>query len=193
MEFFHKVTNYPFMHTRKVWYGVSAAAIIASIVMLFVHGLNLGIDFTGGVVLEFSYPKAANIERTRTALQEAGFHEAQVQNFGDEHTVAVRLLPTEGQDVNQVSKAVTDALKRTDPDVELRRAEVVGPQVGQELTNQGGLAILFTFVLIGIYTWFRFQWKMGVSAVIATLHDPLLILGFFAVTDIPFDLAVLAA
>lgn len=193
MEFFHKVTKYPFMHTRKVWYGVSGVAIIASIVLLFVHGLNLGIDFTGGVVLEFAYPKAANIEHTRTALQQAGFHEAQVQNFGDEHTIAVRLLPTEGQDVNQVSKSVTDALKKTDPEVELRRAEVVGPQVGEELTNQGGLAILFTFVLIGIYTWWRFQWKMGVSAIIATLHDPLIILGFFAVSNIPFDLAVLAA
>ncbi len=193
MEFFHTVTKYPFMHTRKVWYGVSGAAIIVSIILLFVHGLNLGIDFTGGVVLEFAYPKAANIERTRNALAEAGFHEAQVQNFGDERSVAVRLLPTEGQDVNQVSKSVTDALKKIDPDVELRRAEVVGPQVGEELTNQGGLAILFTFVLIGIYTWFRFQWKMGVSAVIATLHDPLIILGFFAVSDIPFDLAVLAA
>jgi preprotein translocase subunit SecF len=181
------------MHTRKVWYGVSTAAIITSIVLLFVHGLNFGIDFTGGVVLEFAYPKAANIERTRTALADSGFHEAQVQNFGDARSVMVRLLPTEGQDVNAVSKSVTDALKKIDPDVELRRAEVVGPQVGEELTNQGGLAILFTFVLIGIYTWFRFQWKMGISAVIATLHDPLIILGFFAVTDVPFDLAVLAA
>lgn len=193
MEFFHKVTKYPFMHTRKVWYGVSGAAIIASIVLLFVHGLNLGIDFTGGVVLEFAYPKTANVEHTRSALATAGYGEAQVQNFGDEHTVLVRLLPHENQDVNQVSAAVTEALRKTDPEVELRRAEVVGPQVGQELTNQGGLAILFTFLLIGIYTWFRFQWKMGISAVIATLHDPLIILGFFAVTDIPFDLAVLAA
>ena len=193
MEFFHKVTRYPFMHTRKVWYGVSGVAIIASIVLLFVHGLNLGIDFTGGVVLEFAYPKVANLERTRSALVEAGYNEAQVQNFGDERSVMVRLLPHENQDVNQVSAAVTTALKKIDPDVELRRAEVVGPQVGQELTNQGGLAILFTFLLIGVYTWFRFQWKMGISAVIATLHDPLIILGFFAVTDIPFDLAVLAA
>jgi preprotein translocase subunit SecF len=193
MEFFHKVTKYPFMHTRKVWYGVSGAAIIASIVLLFVHGLNLGIDFTGGVVLEFAYPKAANIERTRSALLASGYGEAQVQNFGDERSIMVRLLPHADQDVNQVSAAVTAALKKVDPDVELRRAEVVGPQVGEELTNQGGLAILFTFLLIGIYTWFRFQWKMGISAVIATLHDPLLILGFFAVTDIPFDLAVLAA
>jgi preprotein translocase subunit SecF len=193
MEFFHKVTKYPFMHTRKVWYGVSGLAIITSIVLLFVHGLNLGIDFTGGVVLEFAYPKAANIERTRAALVQAGFKEPHVQNFGDDRSIMVRLLPHEGQDVNQVSKVVTEVLKKVDPNVELRRAEVVGPQVGQELTNQGGLAILFTFVLIGIYTWFRFQWKMGISAVIATLHDPLIILGFFAVTNIPFDLAVLAA
>jgi preprotein translocase subunit SecF len=193
MEFFHKVTSYPFMHTRRVWYGVSGAAIIASIALLLWHGLNLGIDFTGGVVLEFAYPQTANLEKTRTALAEAGYGEAQVQNFGDDRSIMVRLLPHEKQDVNTVSKAVTEALRHVDPSVELRRAEVVGPQVGKELTNQGGLAVLFTFVLIGIYTWFRFQWKMGVSAVIATLHDPLLILGFFAVTQIPFDLAVLAA
>ncbi|MGH8240167.1 MAG: protein translocase subunit SecF, partial [Steroidobacteraceae bacterium] len=108
-------------------------------------------------------------------------------------SIMVRLLPQENEDVNAVSKAVNETLRKVDPTVELRRAEVVGPQVGEELTNQGGLAVLFTFVLIGIYTWFRFQWKMGISAVIATLHDPLIILGFFAVTQIPFDLAVLAA
>lgn len=193
MEFFHKVTNYPFMHTRRIWYGVSGLAILGSIVLLLWHGLNLGIDFTGGVVLEFHYPKTANVERTRSALAQAGYHEAQVQNFGDEHSVMVRLLPQEKQNVNVVSAAVTRALQKVDPAVELRRAEVVGPQVGQELTNQGGLAILFTFLLTDIYTWFRFQWKMGVSAVIATLHDPLIILGFFAVTQIPVDLAVLAA
>jgi preprotein translocase subunit SecF len=193
MEFFHKTTTYPFMHTRRVWYGVSITAIIISIVLLFWHGLNLGIDFTGGVVLEFAYPQAANVDHTRDALREAGYGEAHVQTFGDERSIMVRLLPHEEQDVNEVSKAVTDALKKRDPEVELRRAEVVGAQVGEELTNQGGLAVLFTFALIGIYTWFRFQWKMGISAVIATLHDPLIILGFFAVTQIPFDLAVLAA
>src|SRR6185436_8782151 len=127
--FFHSVTKYPFMRTLKVWYGVSSAAIIASIVLLFVHGLNLGIDFTGGVVLEFAYPQTANIERTRTALQNTGFHEVQVQKYGDDdHSVMVRLLPKDGQDVNQVSAAVTTALKNVDPNVELRRAEVVGPQ-----------------------------------------------------------------
>lgn len=180
------------MHTRRRWYGVSVAAIIGSIVLLFWHGLNLGIDFTGGVVLEFEYPQTANIEKTREALSRSGF-EAQVQHFGDDRSIMVRLLPHAGQDVNAVSSEVTKALKTTTPEVELRRAEVVGPQVGEELTNQGGLAVLFTFILIGIYTWFRFQWKMGVSAIIATMHDPLLIFGFFAVTQMPFDLPVLAA
>jgi preprotein translocase subunit SecF len=193
MEFFHKVTTYPFMHTRRMWYGVSSLAIVASIVLLFWHGLNLGIDFTGGVVLEFKYPHAADLEKTRATLEQGKFAHPQVQNFGDDSTIMVRLLPQENQDVNAVSKAVTETLQKVDPGVVLQRAEVVGPQVGKELTNQGGLAILFTFLLIGLYTWFRFQWKMGISAIIATLHDPLIILGFFAVTQITFDLAVLAA
>ena len=195
MEFFHTVSKYPFMHTRKLWYGVSVAAILGSIVLLFWHGLNLGIDFTGGVVLEFSYPKSTDIqktvEKTRVALEEARYEAPQVQE--SDGSVIVRLPPSEGGDVNATSLQVTNLLKEVDPSVELRRAEVVGPQVGKELTEQGGLAVTFTFILIGIYTWVRFQWKMGVSAVIATLHDPLLILGFFAVTQIPFDLAVLAA
>ncbi|HEU4601159.1 MAG TPA: protein translocase subunit SecF [Steroidobacteraceae bacterium] len=193
MEFFHKVTTYPFMHTRRMWYGVSAAAIIGSIVLLFWHGLNFGIDFTGGVVLEFSFPKVANVERTRAALVQAGYHDTQVQTLDDQRSVMIRLLPQEKQDVNAVSVKVQEALRTVDQNVELRRAEVVGPQVGSELTNQGGMAVLFTFVLIGFYTWARFQWKLALSAVIATLHDPMLILGFFAVTQIPFDLAGLAA
>jgi preprotein translocase subunit SecF len=193
MEFFHKVTTYPFMRTRRRWYAVSSVAIIASFVLLFWHGLNLGIDFTGGVVLEFQYAKTADLEKTRATL-EGSFAHPQVQNVGDDtRSIMVRLLPQANQDVNAVSKAVTDTLQKVDPSVVLRRAEVVGPQVGKELTNQGGLAILFTFLLIGLYTWVRFQWKMGISAIIATLHDPLIILGFFAVTQITFDLAVLAA
>jgi preprotein translocase subunit SecF len=195
MEFFHKVTTYPFMHTRRVWYGVSAAAILASLVLLIVRGLNFGIDFTGGVELEFYYTKGAvNLEKTRGALEQAGYEGAQVQKYGDDaNAVMVRLRPRANQDVNVASKQVTEILQKADAGVEQRRAEVVGPQVGKELTEQGGLAVTFTFILIGIYTWLRFQWKMGVSAVIATLHDPLIILGFFAITRIPFDLAVLAA
>ena len=193
MEFFRKVSSYPFMNTRRMWYCVSGAAILASIVLLLWRGLNFGIDFTGGVVLEFTYPQGVNLDKTRTILEEAGYEAPQVQNFGDDGSVMVRLLPQANEDVNAVSEQVTRLLQKADPTVERRRAEVVGPQVGKELTEQGGLAVTFTFILIGIYTWARFQWKMGVSAVIATLHDPLLILGFFAITQIPFDLAVLAA
>jgi preprotein translocase subunit SecF len=172
---------------------VSGAAVITSLILLFVHGLNLGIDFTGGVVLEFAYPQPADLDRTRTAIEGAGYRDAQVQNFGSNRDVMVRLLPHGKQDVNQVSAQIVAALKTVEPGVELRRTEVVGPQVGKELTEQGGLAVLFTFILIGIYTWFRFQWKLGIAAVVATLHDPLIILGFFSVTQITFDLAVLAA
>jgi preprotein translocase subunit SecF len=192
MEFFHKVSSYPFMRTRRMWYGVSVATILASITLLVLRGLNLGIDFTGGVVLQFAYPQAANIEQTRTALEQAG-HDAIVTSFGSPNEVMVRLLPEKGQDVNVVSHEVTTILQGIVPGVELRSSEVVGPQIGEELTNQGGMAILMTFILVGIYTWIRFQWKMGLSAVVATLHDPILILGFFALTRITFDLSVLAA
>lgn len=192
MEFFHKVTTFPFMHTRRRWYGVSVVGIVASIGLLIWHGLNLGIDFTGGVVLQFAYPQAANVEEARGALHKAG-HEAVVTTFGSPNEVMVRLLPEENQDVNVVSREVTAVLQGIAPGVQLRSSEVIGPQIGEELTNQGGMAVMLTFILVGIYTWVRFQWKMGVSAVVATLHDPILILGFFAVTQITFDLAALAA
>lgn len=192
MEFFHKVPTYPFMHTRRVWYGVSVAAVVGSIALLLLHGLNFGIDFTGGVELEFAYPQAANLDNVRSQLEEAGFAPT-VTNFGNPSDVLVRLRTEENQDVNAVSRSVTEALQTKTPGVQLRRSEVVGAHIGEELTNQGGLAVMMTFLLVGIYTWFRFQWKMGVSAVIATLHDPVLILGFFAVTGITFDLPALAA
>jgi len=192
MEFFHKVTTYPFMHTRRTWYAVSTAAIVASLILLLVRGLNLGIDFTGGVVLEFSYPQAANIEQTRAALEKAGY-KADVQRFGSDRDISVRLPPQAQQDVKTIGAAVTQALQTAAPGVELRRAEILGAQIGEELKNQGGLAVMMTFILVGIYTWIRFQWKMGLSAVVATLHDPIIILGFFSLTQIPFDLSVLAA
>jgi len=192
MEFFHKVSTYPFMRTRRMWYGVSTVAILASVVLLVLRGLNLGIDFTGGVVLQFAFPQAANIEETRASLEKAG-HEAIVTSFGAPNEVMVRLLPQKNQDVNVVSREVTAVLQASVPGVTLRSSEVVGPQIGEELTNQGGMAIMMTFILVGLYTWFRFQWKMGLSAVVATLHDPIIILGFFALTRITFDLSVLAA
>jgi preprotein translocase subunit SecF len=192
MEFFPKVTTFPFMHTRKVWYAVSATLVVASLVLFLVRGLNLGIDFTGGVVLELAYPGKANIDGTRSALDGAGFHDAQVQAFGTDRDVMVR-LPPQKENETQIVTRVVAALKQVEPGIEVRNITAVGGQVGDELKNQGGLAVLFTFVLIGIYTWFRFEKKMGMGAVLAALHDPLLIIGFFAATQIPFDLASLAA
>ena len=193
MEFFHKVSTFPFMKTRRVWYAVSGIMVLVSLALLFTRGLNFGIDFTGGVVLEFAYPQAADLDKTRSALSAAGYHDAQVQTFGSARDVMVRLLPRKDQDEHTVSNRVVEALKQVEPNIELRRTDVVGPQVGDELFNQGGMAVLMTFLLIGIYTWFRFEKKLGAGAVLAAMHDPILILGFFAATQMTFDLAVLAA
>jgi preprotein translocase subunit SecF len=193
MEFFHKVTRYPFMHTRRRWYAVSAVLILGSVIALGVRGLNFGIDFTGGVVLELSFPQAAELEKVRGSLGEAGFGDAAVQSFGTSQDVLVRLLPQEGRDVTQLANAVLEAVRTYEPGVELRRTEVVGPQVGQELAEKGALAVLFTFLLILAYVAFRFQWKLGVGAILAALHDPIVILGIFAISGLTFDLPALAA
>ncbi len=195
MEFFHKVTTFPFMHTRRRWYVVSGIAIAASLILLFTRGLNLGIDFTGGVVMEFAYPQTANLSQARDALEKAGFNKVEVSTFGSPSDVQVRLPPQEHADIKVIGAAVTQALQSVAPGVELRRSEVLGAQIGDELRNQGGNAVMLTFLLVGIYTWIRFQWKMGLSAVVATLHDPIIILGFFALMKdyLVFDLSVLAA
>ncbi len=193
MEFFHKVTRFPFMATRRRWYAVSAIVILAAIVALAVRGLNFGIDFTGGVVIELGFPQAAELDKVRGALEGAGFGEASVQSFGTSRDVLVRLLPEEGRDVNQLAASVVDAIRGYEPGVELRRTEVVGPQVGRELAEKGALAVLFTFLLILAYVAFRFQWKLGVGAIVAAMHDPVVILGIFAATGLTFDLPALAA
>ena len=193
MEFFHKKTSYPFMATRKRWYVVSAVLIVISLASLATRSLNFGIDFTGGVVLEFAFPKAADLEQVRGALGRSGYGEAAVQSFGTSRDVLVRLLPKKGQDVNKLGQGVLAAVQSYEPGAELRRTEVVGPQVGQELAEKGALAILFTFLLILAYVAFRFQWKLGVGAIVAALHDPIIILGFFSVTRLTFDLPALAA
>jgi preprotein translocase subunit SecF len=193
MEFFHKKTSYPFMGTRKRWYVVSTILIIAAATSFLVRGLNLGIDFTGGVVLELEFPQAADLEKVRSSLEQAGFAHAAVQSFGTSREVMVRLLPQAGEDTNRVAQSVLAAIKAHDPNVELRRTEVVGPQVGAELANKGALALLFTFLGILIYVAFRFQWKLGVGAIVAALHDPIVILGFFSETQMTFDLPALAA
>jgi preprotein translocase subunit SecF len=193
MEFFKKKTSYPFMGTRKRWYWVSGIVLAAALISFAVRGLNLGIDFTGGVVLELKFPQSADIEKVREAVEAAGFQHAAVQSFGTSRDIMVRLLPQEGEDTNKVAQNVLGAIQAYDPAVELMRTEVVGPQVGAELANKGALAILFTFVGILIYVALRFQWKLGVGAIVAALHDPIIILGFFSETQMTFDLPALAA
>nr|WP_298716353.1 protein translocase subunit SecF [uncultured Steroidobacter sp.] len=193
MEFFRRTPNFDFMGKRRIAYVISAILMIGSFVLLGTRGLNFGIDFTGGVVVEVSYPGAANVDRARQALDEAGFAEAQVQAFGSSRDLAVRVMPGPNEDVNEVSRRVAAALGEVDPGVQVRRTEVVGPQVGEDLTEQGGLAILFTFIGILIYVGVRFEKKMAAGTVLAALHDPIVILGFFSATQLTFDLSVLAA
>jgi preprotein translocase subunit SecF len=167
--------------------------ILVSLALLAIRGLNLGIDFTGGVVLELSFPQAVDLDRVRATLAEAGHGDASVQSFGTARDVLVRLLPKEGADVNQVGQDVLAALRSDEPAVQLRRTEVVGAQIGKELAEQGALAALFAFLLILAYVAFRFQWKLGIGSILAALHDPILVLGFFSATQMTFDLPTLAA
>lgn len=193
MEFFRRTPNIDFMAKRRITYVISAILMIGSFVLLATRGLNFGIDFTGGVVVEVSYPNTANPDLARQALAEAGFAEAQVQAFGSSRDLAVRVTPEQGEDVNEVSRRVAAALGKVDAGVQVRRTEVVGPQVGEDLTEQGGLAILFTFIGILFYVGIRFEKKMAAGTVLAAMHDPIVILGFFAATQLTFDLSVLAA
>ncbi|MBS1135142.1 MAG: preprotein translocase subunit SecF [Burkholderiaceae bacterium] len=193
MEFFKKKTSFRFMGLRRQWYVVSGVLILASFLLLAFRGLNFGIDFTGGVVLELSLPQAADLEKVRGALGEAGFGDAVVQSFGTSRDVLVRVLPEEGMDVNAVSAKVLTALQTYEPASELRRTEVVGAQVGKELAEKGALAALFAFLLIMAYVALRFQWKLAVGSIVAALHDPIIILGIFSATQMTFDLPALAA
>jgi len=181
------------MGKRRFTAVFSAVLILIGIVSLFSRGLNLGIDFTGGVLLEVGYTTPADLGDIRSRLADGGFTSALVQNFGTATDVLIRVLPEEGVNSAQVGDEILAVLAAGDSDVELRRAEFVGPQVGEELTERGGLAMLFAVIMILIYIMIRFQWKFAVGSVIALLHDVLITIGLFSVFRFPFDLSVLAA
>ena len=196
MELFHKVSQFPFMQTRRVWYGVSAAAIVGSFLLLIFRGLNMGLDFTGGAVVELAFQEPVNVEQVRTALDAANLPGATVQTIGSSREISVRVQPESGNDehvVQRMRDRVLTALQTIDPKVEVRNYAALSAQVGEELFNQGGLAILFTFIFILIYVAFRFEKKMGAGAIIAAMHDPIVILGAFSLTQITFDLSAVAA
>jgi preprotein translocase subunit SecF len=193
MEFFHKVPSIRFMSQRKLCYVLSTVAIIACVAAILVRGLNLAVDFTGGVVVEASYPGTADLDATRAALSAAGYKDVQVQNFGSSRDVLVRLPPIDEGSSTEISTRIAAALATVDPGVQLRRTEVVGPQVGKELLWKGIQAMVIALLLILGYIAFRFRWKFGIGAVLATLHDPFVTIGVFAFFRLPFDLSVLAA
>lgn len=178
---------------RRIAIAVSLLLIGLSLASLGTRGLNFGIDFTGGVLIEVGYPEAAELPAVRGALEDAGFDDIVVQNFGTLRDVLIRLVPSEQESSADLSARVLEALQAQDADVEMRRVEFVGPQIGEELTEKGGLAMIYTLIGILIYVAFRFQWKFSVGAVAALAHDVIITLGFFSVLYLPFDLTVLAA
>jgi preprotein translocase subunit SecF len=193
MEFFKIKKDIPFMRHALVFNVISVITFVLAVFFLATKGLNLGVDFTGGTVMEISYAQPADVPKIRESLAKLGFQDVAVQNFGTARDVLVRLPLKEGQSSAQLSESVMQALRAVEPSVELRRVEFVGPQVGRELVENGGLALLIVCIGIVLYLWFRFEWKFGVAAIIANLHDVVIILGCFAFFQWDFSLPVLAA
>jgi preprotein translocase subunit SecF len=194
MEFFHKATNFPFMATRKLWYGLSIILMLVSFGSFFAKGLNFAIDFTGGVNIEASFPQAANVEAVRAGLEKSGFKEPSVQNFGSSRDISIRLPPAANQSGAEIRAKVEAALKTVDAGAQIQQLAVVGPQVGDELRNSAIWALSITLFLVFMYVAFRFHtWRLSLGAILAVLHDPILVLGVFSITQTSFDLAVVAA
>jgi len=195
MRLIKETTNIDFLSAgrRKIALGISAILIIVSIVSLATRGLEFGIDFTGGVLLEVGYDQPADLEAIRGHLAEAGFSEAQVQRFGRDTDVLVRLPPQPGAEADEIRAELAEILSADGPGLELRRAGFVSAQVGSELAERGALAMVVALLMIFVYVMVRFQWKFSAGAVAALMHDAIITLGFFSVFALPFDLTVVAA
>lgn len=193
MEFFKIRKDIPFMRHALVFNVISFTTFALAVFFLFSRGLHLSVEFTGGTVMEVSYSQPADVEKVRGTVAGLGFTDVQVQNFGTAREVMIRLPAQKGVTTAQQSDKVMAALKAEDPQVTLRRTEFVGPQVGEELAQDGLKALGMVVVGIMIYLAFRFEWKYAVAAIIANLHDVVIILGFFAFFQWEFSLSVLAA
>jgi len=193
VEFFRIRRDIPFMRHALVLNLISFITFVAAVGFLAVRGLHFSIEFTGGTVMEVAYPQAANVSQIRDVVGKLGFSEVQVQNFGSSRDVMIRVSIEKGVTSAQQSEKVMTALKAADAGAELRRVEFVGPQVGKELATDGALALLFVVIGIMIYLALRFEWKFSVAAIVANLHDVIIILGFFAAFQWEFSLSVLAA
>ncbi len=193
MELFRIKNDIPFMSYGRLTTAISLITFILAVYFLAVKGLHYGVDFTGGTAMEVSYPQAANIEGIRKAIADTGLKDVTVQNFGTSQDVLIRLPLVKEMSIAKLSETVTNALKNADASVEVRRVESVGSQVGDELYANGGLALLLVCVGIMAYLAIRFEWRFAVAAIIANMHDVVIILGFFAFFQWEFNLTVLAA
>ncbi len=193
MDFFKIKRDIPFMSYGKITTSISLVTFILAVFFLAAKGLNLGVDFTGGTVMEVRYAQPADLNKVRAQLADMGLHEVLVQNFGSSYDVLVQVPLKQNLVGAKLSEQVLDKLRSQDANVEMLRVEFVGPQVGKELVEDGALALLLVAIGIACYLWIRFEWKFGVAAVIANLHDVVIILGFFAFFQWEFSLAVLAA
>ncbi|MEO6972909.1 MAG: protein translocase subunit SecF [Rhodoferax sp.] len=193
MEFFKIHKDIPFMRHALIFNMVSLVVFLLAVFFLITRGLNLSVEFTGGTVMEVSYSQPADLANVRSTISKLGFPDGQVQNFGNSRDVIIRLPVEKGVTSTQQSERVTAALKAADPTVVMRRTEFVGPQVGEELVTNGLKALGTVVAGIMIYLAMRFEWKFAVSAIIANLHDVIIILGFFAFFRWEFSLSVLAA
>ena len=185
--------NINFMGARRIALIFSALIIVLSLGSLITRGLNFGLDFSGGYLLEMSYASEVDLADVRSALAEEGFENPLVQNFGTVSDVLVRLMPQDVAGDTETRDRVLDILRAQDSSAELQRFEFVGPQVGDELTEQGGLAMLIALILIFIYVMLRFRWKFAVGTISALVHDVIIVFGFFSISGMSFDLTIVAA
>ena len=193
MEFFRIKRDIPFMRHALVFNVISLITFLLAVVSLATKGLHFGVDFTGGTVMEVTYQQPADLGHVRDAVAKLGLADVAIQNFGSARDVLIRLPIKEGVSSAKLSETVMVELRKLDANVELRRVEFVGPQVGKELIENGALALLFVSIGIVVYLWMRFEWKFGLAAIIANLHDVVIILGFFSFFQWEFSLPVLAA
>jgi preprotein translocase subunit SecF len=193
MEFFRIRNDIPFMKHALVFNVISAITFLLAVLFLVTRGLHLGVEFTGGMVMELRYAHAVDLDKVRETLTRIGLPDATVQTFGNSESALIRLPARAEVSGSELSEKVFSALKQDDPTAERLRVEFVGSQVGKELVDNGALALMLVSALIVLYLWLRFEWKFGVAAIIANLHDVVIILGFFAFFQWEFSLPVLAA
>ncbi len=217
MKIFNKQTNIDFIGTRRIPVAFSVVLVIATLVLLFTRGLNFGLDFTGGTLVELNYAEPVQVAPIRKQLADAGLTDTVVQHFGTSRDVMVRIPASKDSNASTLSNQVVEILRQSESEklvtsrpgkaqqcvstdnkisdchIQVRRVEFVGPQVGEELTQQGGLAMLYTLIAVLVYVMFRFEWRFAVGAIIAISHDVLLTFGFFSLLQLEFSLSVLAA